>query len=176
MWKAFHNRLSVDDKIKKIGIPLVSKCNCYANGHMEDLNHMLCNGEFARQIWHLVANYLGVHMGVFHTWNEQINFWFRRAGKSYQLRIIFGILLSIISWKLWGRHCKARVEDRVDSAQAVWHVIKLWIRRMISLFMKVSKISSHDVDILQRLDIPVLPHKPKQVLSVFGFSPGFLLP
>ncbi|XP_035541522.1 uncharacterized protein LOC118344586 [Juglans regia] len=172
MWKALHNCLSVDDKIKNIGIPFVSKCNCCARGHMEDLNHVLCNGDFARQIWRLAANQLGVHMGVFLTWKEQINFWFRRAGKSSQLKIIFGILPSIVSWKIWDRRCKARFEDRVDSVQTVWHVIKIWIRQIISLVMRVSRISSHDVAILQRLDIPVLPQKPKQVRVVRWFRPS----
>ncbi|XP_042964017.1 uncharacterized protein LOC122298309 [Carya illinoinensis] len=162
MWKAYHNCLSVDEKIKRIGIPIVSKCNCCARGHLEDLNHVLCTGDFARRMWRLAATHLGVHMGVFHTWKEQINFWFRRAGKSSQLRIIFGILPSIISWQLWNRRCKARVEDKVDSVQSVWYVVKLWIRRIMPLFMKVSRISNLDVDILKKLDIPVLYPKLRQ--------------
>ncbi|XP_042964739.1 uncharacterized protein LOC122298962 [Carya illinoinensis] len=161
MWKAYHNCLSVDEKIKNIGIPVVSKCNCCARGHMEDLNHVLCTGDFARCIWRLAATHLGVHMGVFHTWKEQINFWFHRTCKSSQLRSIFGILPSIVSWRLWDRHCKARVEDKVDSVQSVWHVIKLWIRRIMSLFMKVSRISAHDEAILKRLEISIVYPKPR---------------
>lgn len=59
----------------------------------------------------------------------------------------------------------------MDSAQSVWHFIKLWIRMIVSLFMKVSRISSHDVAILQRLDISVLSPKPRQVCVVWWIRP-----
>ena len=124
MWKAIHNCLSVDEKIRNTGIPIVSKCNCCLMGHSEDLNHVLCNGDIARKIWHLAAVNLGVHMGVFLTWNDQINFWFRRAGKSSQIRLIFGLLPSIVSWKLWDWRCKARYENKIDTVESVWQVIK----------------------------------------------------
>ncbi|KAF5446730.1 hypothetical protein F2P56_032333 [Juglans regia] len=77
MWKASNNCLSVDAKIQMAGIPMVSKCNCCVLGNMEDLNHVLCSGEFARQLWHMAAVQLGVHMSEFRTWQEQIDFWFR---------------------------------------------------------------------------------------------------
>lgn len=51
VWKVFLNALSVDDNVCKIGIPLVSKCNCYVLGEYEDLNHVLAKGEFAELIW-----------------------------------------------------------------------------------------------------------------------------
>ncbi|KAF5446891.1 hypothetical protein F2P56_032487, partial [Juglans regia] len=37
MWKATNNCLSVDDKIKIMGISMASKCNCCQEGHTEDL-------------------------------------------------------------------------------------------------------------------------------------------
>ncbi|XP_040996793.1 uncharacterized protein LOC121242840 [Juglans microcarpa x Juglans regia] len=76
-------------------IPLLERLMGKVKGQMEDLNHVMCTGDFARQIWRLAATHLGVHMGVFQTWKEQANFWFRRAGNSSQLRIIFGLLPSI---------------------------------------------------------------------------------
>lgn len=41
MWKASNNWLSVDDKVKLVGIPMASKCNYCSSGHTEDLNHVL---------------------------------------------------------------------------------------------------------------------------------------
>ncbi|KAG6702808.1 hypothetical protein I3842_07G054300 [Carya illinoinensis] len=142
------------------------KCNCCQEGHTEDLNHVLCTGEFARHVWRLAASHLGVHMASFYTWTEQINFWFRRASKSSQVRIIFGILPSIISWKLWERRCKARYEEKANTVESVWHAIKLWLRRVVDQVMKVSSVSTRDIDILNRLDIPVLNPKPKRVRVV----------
>ncbi|XP_040996008.1 uncharacterized protein LOC121242180 [Juglans microcarpa x Juglans regia] len=44
MWKAIRNGLSVDDRIKNVGIPVVSKCNCCTDGGYEDLEHVLVDG------------------------------------------------------------------------------------------------------------------------------------
>jgi len=51
MWKAWHGALAVDDRIRKIGIPLVSRCNCYNQGKYEALNHVLFEGEVAAEVW-----------------------------------------------------------------------------------------------------------------------------
>ncbi|XP_042956358.1 uncharacterized protein LOC122292186 [Carya illinoinensis] len=166
MWKAHHNCLSVDAKIKNVGVPLASKCHCCSRGRMEDLNHVLCTGEVARQVWRMAAIQLGVHMGVFQTWHEQVNFWFRRAKKSSQVRIIFGILPSIVSWKLWEWRCKARYDGKVSKVEVVWQAITFWLRRIMHLFMRVSNISTHDIAILNRLEIPILAPKPKKVRVV----------
>ncbi|XP_042958232.1 uncharacterized protein LOC122293851 [Carya illinoinensis] len=61
------------------------------------------------------------------------------------------------------RRCKARMEDKVESVQSVWHVIKLWIRRIMSLFMKVARISFQDEAILKRLEIPVVYPRPRHI-------------
>ncbi|XP_035540586.1 uncharacterized protein LOC118344283 [Juglans regia] len=137
MWKATNNCLSVDKNISMVGVSMASKCNCCQKGHTEDLNHVLCTGDFARHIWRLAATHLGVHMAPFYTWKDQTNFWFRRAGKSSQVRTIFGLLPSIISWKLWERRCKARYEDKAHSKESVWHAIKIWLRRIMDQIMKV---------------------------------------
>ncbi|KAG2722809.1 hypothetical protein I3760_02G143800 [Carya illinoinensis] len=152
MWKAYYNCLSVDDQIKRIGIPTASRCNCCSQGHTEDLNHVLCSGDIAKKIWRLAAINLGVHMGTFQTWKEQINFWFRRAGKSSQLRIVFGILPSIISWTLWEWRCKARFEAKEDTIESIC-------------------INNKDMAILNRLDIHTLPTRPKKVQVVRWFRP-----
>lgn len=98
MWKAVNNCLSVDERVRRVGIPMISKCNCCSRSKMEDLNHVLRTREFARRIWRLAATQLGVHRGVLNTWQEQINFWFHRGKISTQVRIIFCLLPSIVSW------------------------------------------------------------------------------
>ncbi|CAI9786685.1 unnamed protein product [Fraxinus pennsylvanica] len=48
MWLAMKGGLSVDDKIRKAGIPIVSKCMCcLREGGYEDQNHVLALGNVA---------------------------------------------------------------------------------------------------------------------------------
>ncbi|KAF5465134.1 hypothetical protein F2P56_015165, partial [Juglans regia] len=60
MWKAWHGALAVDDKIRRIGIPLVSRCNCCIQGQYEDLNHVLFAGEEAAEVWKKIGVMLGL--------------------------------------------------------------------------------------------------------------------
>ncbi|XP_041021291.1 uncharacterized protein K02A2.6-like [Juglans microcarpa x Juglans regia] len=54
-------------------------------------------------------------------------------------------------------------DGKVSSVESVWHVIIFWLRRIMHLIMQVSKISNQDVAILNKLEIPILAPKPKQV-------------
>ncbi|XP_042988635.1 uncharacterized protein LOC122316166 [Carya illinoinensis] len=50
MWQAFHGGLSVDDKLCKVGVLIVSKCVCCDFGAYEDIEHILAKGEMAQHI------------------------------------------------------------------------------------------------------------------------------
>ncbi|XP_041007958.1 uncharacterized protein LOC121252418 [Juglans microcarpa x Juglans regia] len=67
---------------------------------------------------------------------------------------------------IWLKDTDAQYEDKVDNVVSIWHVIKFWLRKIMQLSMKVSKISSQDVAILNRLDISILVPKPKKVRVV----------
>lgn len=41
IWKAYFNCLSVDEQVRKLGILMVSYCNCCAVGREKDLDHVL---------------------------------------------------------------------------------------------------------------------------------------
>ncbi|XP_035542978.1 uncharacterized protein LOC118346079, partial [Juglans regia] len=60
MWKALNSCLAVDDRIRRIGVPLVSKCECCRDGAIEDINHVLYSGNIAKAIWKFSSNILGI--------------------------------------------------------------------------------------------------------------------
>ncbi|KAF5444598.1 hypothetical protein F2P56_033719 [Juglans regia] len=45
--------------------------------------------------------------------------WFRRASNASQAGVILGVLPIVISWRLWTRRCKARMEGKMESGQKV---------------------------------------------------------
>ncbi|XP_035549769.1 uncharacterized protein LOC118349441 [Juglans regia] len=105
-------------------------------------------------------------MPSFLTWKEQTNFWFRRAGSSSQIRIILGLIPSIISWELWERRCKAQYEDKGHTAQSVWYASKVWFCCIMEHILKISSVSNKDIDILNRLEILVLSPKSQRVRMI----------
>ncbi|KAK0586417.1 hypothetical protein LWI29_006521 [Acer saccharum] len=54
MWKAVFNCLNVDEKVRSVGVPIISACNCCSSRGIEDLDHILNNGDFASNLWRKV--------------------------------------------------------------------------------------------------------------------------
>lgn len=51
MWRAWHNCLPVDDEVRRLNIPMVSRCNYCLTGQEENLDDILAKGELAEQVW-----------------------------------------------------------------------------------------------------------------------------
>ncbi|KAF5446820.1 hypothetical protein F2P56_032419 [Juglans regia] len=130
MWKAFNNILSVDDKVRKLGIPIVSKCDCCLNGGYEDINHVLANGDIAKAVWNRVFVQIGLGRITGFSWQHLVEVWFTKASKASQMGQLLGIIPSIVTWSLRLRRCKARMDGVKDSAVTVWHNIKIWTVKM----------------------------------------------
>ncbi|KAF5468900.1 hypothetical protein F2P56_013011 [Juglans regia] len=141
------------DLIRTIGIQLASRCNCCAIGHTESLNHVLCNGSIASAVWRWAAITLGIHHVDGMPWWTTVMHWFSVAKKSSHRGILIGTIPSVITWRLWMRHCKARMENYSESALDVCLAVKVWLQRISSLMVKHWTISARDEAILQALDV-----------------------
>jgi hypothetical protein len=82
VWKAMTNSLSVDDHIRRIGISLASKCECYPQGDFEDLDHVLYSGKIAAKLWQICSSFLGIPYVATRSWLVTVEAWFGRTKKS----------------------------------------------------------------------------------------------
>ncbi|KAG2727817.1 hypothetical protein I3760_01G176400 [Carya illinoinensis] len=153
MWKGLNNALSVDDRIRKVGLPIVSRCNCCIHGAYEDLSHVLAEGEFARLIWRKCASQIGMSMRG-GSWREIIEGWLNREKKSSKMGNLMGLLPSIITWRLWTRRCKERMDGIEESAEVVWRSIKHWVAKMGEKLKAENIATRRDEIILKELGIP----------------------
>ncbi|KAF5443041.1 hypothetical protein F2P56_035636 [Juglans regia] len=60
MGKALNFSLGVDARIKELGIPVVSKCECCVQGCLENQDHVLATGSFVAEIWRRASLSLGM--------------------------------------------------------------------------------------------------------------------
>ncbi|KAF5449942.1 hypothetical protein F2P56_030338 [Juglans regia] len=74
--------LSVDDRLRRVGIPIVPKCHCCIAGHYEDINHVLIEGDFPKHIWSFFGNLFGLPVGS--NSKLQVSSWFRHAQANSQ--------------------------------------------------------------------------------------------
>ncbi|KAI9195198.1 hypothetical protein LWI28_012625 [Acer negundo] len=100
MWKVALNCLSVDEKVKSVGVSIVSACNCCSSRGIEDLDHILNNGDFASNLWRKVSVEVGVPFLAHRSWKEIVHQWFNRAGQSSQLRNLMGLIPCLVIWRL----------------------------------------------------------------------------
>ncbi|KAK1576349.1 hypothetical protein Q3G72_013142 [Acer saccharum] len=128
MWKAAFNCLSVDEKVRSVRVPIVSACSCCSSRGIEDLNHILNNGDFASNLWRKVSAEVGVPFLAHRSWKERVQQWFNRASRSSQLGNLMGLIPCLVIWRLWRRRCATRLEGKLESILDVWLSIKHWVQ------------------------------------------------
>lgn len=58
-WQVLHKIVPVDTNIQKLGIPMVSKCNCCSNNHSKESEyHIFFESQLAKEVW-------GFYMSIF---------------------------------------------------------------------------------------------------------------
>ncbi|XP_041001624.1 uncharacterized protein LOC121247322 [Juglans microcarpa x Juglans regia] len=65
---------------------------------IQDINHVLFEGEFPQRVWSFFGNLFGIPLGK--SWKQHVGIWFRRASSSSQVGFIVGILPIIVTWRL----------------------------------------------------------------------------
>ncbi|KAG6627879.1 hypothetical protein CIPAW_15G160400 [Carya illinoinensis] len=109
-WRARLHALPVDENICKLGIPLVSKCNCCDEAQVETLDHVLCSGVGARNVWNYFVGVFGIVLLQNRTWMGVVNVWWLRASTSSQVGWLCGAAPIITTWAIWRARCVARME------------------------------------------------------------------
>ncbi|XP_042942730.1 uncharacterized protein LOC122276903 [Carya illinoinensis] len=172
MWKAMKGCLRVGDMISKIGIPMVSKCECCEEGKLEDLDHVLAIGKTPKALWNKVSTQVGMPFDPEKKWKEKIHLWFRRAGKSSQKGLLIGLIPSILTWSLWLWQCKARMEAIKASIESLWQSVKAAIT-WCGIHLKAgNKSKPGDREMLKALCIPSKDPKGRRVQLVTWRKPA----
>lgn len=130
---------------------------CCTIKHIESLDHVLCSGDLAKQVWDLAGAAFDVSCMQTSTWWAQVSSWFACAKKSSLKGSLVGMVPCLITWKLWHRRCKARMEGNLDNTQSVWFTVKFWLSRLAGEITKTGRLSFSDEQILTSLDISVPP-------------------
>ncbi|XP_040998661.1 uncharacterized protein LOC121244564 [Juglans microcarpa x Juglans regia] len=98
--------------------------------------------------------------------------WFNCAKRSSHRGILIGIIPSIITWRLWARQCKARMEGVQLSIDSVWMEIKFWIHHVSENLLKVTSLSSTDRKLLNDLEVPIVPVKKRVPKCIKWWRPS----
>ncbi|KAF5468683.1 hypothetical protein F2P56_012820 [Juglans regia] len=149
MWKAIKFCLSVDARMRSLGIPLVSKCECCVRGSLEDQDHILATRMMATEIWRRASLHMGISFAPNRPWKEKMELWFRHANHVSQRSNLFGLVPVILTWSLWVWRCQARMEGKVKSVESLWLASKsaiAWVGLWLKAGSKTKAMSSCEVE------------------------------
>ncbi|GLT71798.1 hypothetical protein SLA2020_437910 [Shorea laevis] len=170
MWKAMTNSLSVDERIRRVGISLASKCECCPQGGFEDLDHVLYSGKVAAKIWHLCSSFLGVPYVANRSWLATAEAWFRRTKKTTKVGNLIGLAPCIIIWNLWMWRCSARMEGKKDCVNGLWRKVRYWFHWVGLRLRDSGNLHHRDQTILNELNLPVGSIPKSKLFAVSGRS------
>lgn len=166
MWKAVFECLSVDEKVRRVGVFVISVCDCCDSRQSEDLEHVLNKREFATDIWRKVSVEVGVPFLRHQSWKERVQIWFNKASRYSQLRTLMGLIPCLVVWRLWRKRCVARMKGKLESSADVWLSIKHWVGVLSKNMTDMNHLNESNVQILNNLEVPIANKKNKAMQVV----------
>lgn len=73
MWRALFNYLMTDERVRRLGIPLVSWCKCCVVRKEETTNHAFSTSEVASMVWKKDVMVMGIFNNVNKTWRVKLS-------------------------------------------------------------------------------------------------------
>ncbi|TXG59223.1 hypothetical protein EZV62_013796 [Acer yangbiense] len=128
IWKAWFMCLAVDDRVKDKGILMASACDCCVQRNQENIDHVLSVGDVAADIWRRASVVFGIPFQRVLPWKNRVTNWFYYARKSSIKGVLIGLLPCLITWCLWNRRCKARMEEVYQGADQIWRSVRVFAR------------------------------------------------
>lgn len=167
MWKGWFKCFAVDERVQSKGMSLASACDCCARRSIENMDHILSSGDVASEVWNYVSSMLGVPCLRHWTWKTRVSTWFYYAKKSSITGILIGLIPCLITWCLWKRRCKVRMEGKQENANQVWQAVRVWINLLGNKIVSVPKLFVHDRKILEefRLKCPSTCKRPEKIVT-----------
>lgn len=80
----------------------------------------------------MVSAEVGVPFLAQQSWKERVQTWFNRVTRRSQLGTLMGLVPCVVVWRLWRRHCVARMKGCFETVMEIWGSIKHWVRMLSS--------------------------------------------
>ncbi|KAG7988464.1 hypothetical protein I3843_03G189700 [Carya illinoinensis] len=170
VWRARRRAIPIDDVIRRLGIPIVSKCECCFQAKVESFNHLFCEGEGPKVVWQFFADACRIKIAHIRCWEGMMYCWWNKASMNSQVGWIRSSLPIVISWSIWRARCEARMEGENFMTDKIIRSVKLWIRDMAYKIRNFQHMGGEDREIMERLACPMIPISPKPI-KLIAWSP-----
>lgn len=170
LWRALHNGLPTDERIRSKGISLASKCNCCNAANEESMAHILVYGDIAKKVWNFFSGLCGIRCFMGHLNHVLISWWQSHPNSDSNVCSWLSRLLpALILWEIWCARNKSRFEDVNMSSNAIIHKVLSQASNIaisFSLSFTRSQDNNYLMDIFHLAPKPFLIPKIRMVLWV----------
>nr|XP_027064499.1 uncharacterized protein LOC113690699 [Coffea arabica] len=132
MLRLLSDRLPLMEQLRRFGVQGPSRCCCCINPQEEQLNHLFCTGETARQVWKAFDFPGGCSDGINSVRHRAISWWIRPASNRY-LAFVYRLLPSLICWEVWRARTNGFMQGgRVEGGVVITRVMH-WLKELLHL-------------------------------------------
>ena len=112
IWLVFHNRVWTADRLAKRNLPHPEKCPL-CDQEDETINHLIVGCVFARQVWSLVFQHLGLSQLDPQPSVTRFSGWWKRSSAAVPKEVRKGLnsLIILVTWEIW-KHRNTCVFDK----------------------------------------------------------------
>lgn len=109
LWHLLQEGVSIDEYLKRIKIPIVSKCRCCIVGKEENRDHLFFTSPLARSIWKQFSNLLGFSCSASTFKGNLMTWWTHSKGEKIRATLC-RLIPPFICWHLWCARNKCNFE------------------------------------------------------------------
>lgn len=136
---------------------LALACDYCVQRGQENINHIFSSGEVAADVWRRASVLLGIPSHRTMPWKNRLTTWFSFARKSSISGILIGIMPCVITWGLWNRRCKVRMEGRNKNFDQVWRQIRYWVSALVENSKTIRMFTLSDMELVRELNLSLRP-------------------
>ncbi|XP_060170793.1 uncharacterized protein LOC132601744 [Lycium barbarum] len=117
LWKAV---LPTDDTLRRIRIPVVSRCYCCTNSQQETMQHLFLTSKFAIDVWNFFKREVGIQMNLIQIHQVIRTWWKIKCAEKF--RPILHVVPAMITWELWKRRNTIKHGGRVSFNRVIHEI------------------------------------------------------
>ncbi|XP_051144182.1 uncharacterized protein LOC127260494 [Andrographis paniculata] len=96
LWRLFHRRIPVDEALRKMGLPIVSRYQCCRES--KTIEHLFLSSAVAQCVWHHFADLFRIQLPGTHAPHLMVSAW---RLSSPHVRSIHAYIPLLVLWFLW---------------------------------------------------------------------------
>lgn len=149
LWRVWRGKIATDDNLKKMKIPIVSKCYCCEKGEMETMKHLLLTAPIAQKLWKQFASCAGININGLTLQQLIFKWWEHKA--STKVQQILQAVPAVIMWELWKRRNSYKHGKEVSYTNLYYQCQLIIYQLVRTKFPWIKRMPYHWPQVLDRL-------------------------